>query len=243
MAGRDNAVTIIGTGAGLNVKGIDQFQYRYLTRPAGDFQVIARLVSFDGLGSASAGIMVRGNNTNNCPMTALYYKSNGNTVGWLSRTPGDTLQDAPHNFASGIRLAQPLPLWLKMVRTGKNFAVYKSRDGKIWSMISNVSGGPIALNGPLELGFYVTSDSDGKPVSATFDSIEIGAARMPYETSWIGNTFGAENNDGHVSNTLSALWVAPDGTCYASSYWDEGGHPVTSYPGQEVCTRASCWHT
>lgn len=32
-----------------------------------------------------------------------------------------------------------------------------------------------------------------------------------------------------MSNALSAMWVAPDGTCYASSYWDEGGRPVTSY--------------
>ena len=112
---------------------------------------------------------------------------------------------------------------------GKNFAVYKSRDGNFWSMISNVSGGPCTLKGRLELGFFVTNAAGKKPVTATFDSIRIGVAHLRYKTSWVGNTFGCREDDKHVSNALSAMWVAPDGTCYTSSYWDEGGRPVTSY--------------
>ena len=57
---------------------------------------------------------------------------------------------------------------------------------------------------------------------------------MHYKTSWVGNTFGCREQDNHVSNGLSAMWVAPDGTCYTSSYWDEGGQPVTSYRNGRV---------
>ena len=96
-------------------------------------------------------------------------------------------------------------------------------------MISNVSGGPIAFDGPVQLGVFVSSGVAGKTATATFDSIAIGAPQMRYKTSWVGNTFGSREEDKHVSNAISAMWVAPDGTCYTSSYWDEGGRPVTSY--------------
>ena len=117
---------------------------------------------------------------------------------------------------------------------GKNFAVYKSRDGRLWSMVSNVSGGPCGLDGRLDVGFFVANAASEKPVTAVFDSIGIGAPHMRYRTSWVGNSFGCRQDDNHVSNGLSAMWVAPDGTCYASSYWDEGGQPVTSYRNGRV---------
>ncbi len=178
--------------------------------------------------------MARANNAPNGAMAASFFKTKGNTTGWLSRMPGASPQEKPRMFSAGIPLAQKPPLWLRMVRMGKNFAVYKSRDGKLWSMISNVSGGPCALEGQLELGFFVSSAAKGKLVTATFDSIRIGAAHMRYKTSWVGNSFGCREEDNHVSNMLLAMWVAPDGVCYANSYWDEAGQPVTSYRNGKV---------
>ena len=225
---------ITGAGAGLNVKGNDQFQFVYLTRQAGDFEVVVRLADFTGSGDAGAGIMARIDDTPHGAMAALFFNRKDNSVNWKSRISGATPQETPRMFSAGIPLAQRPPLWLRMVRLGKNFAVYKSRDGQLWSMISNVSGGPVALAGRLKLGFFVFSAAEDKPVTATFDSIRIGAAQMRYKTSWVGNTFGCRGEDNHVSNGLSALWVAPDGTCYASSYWDEAGQPVTSYRNGRV---------
>ena len=83
--------------------------------------------------------------------------------------------------------------------------------------------------GPVQLGVFVSSGVAGRTATATFDSIAIGASQMRYKTSWVGNTFGSREEDKHVSNAISAMWFAPDGTCYTSSYWDEGGRPVTSY--------------
>ena len=229
-----NALKVSGAGAGLNVKGNDDCHFVYLTREPGDFEVVARLADFSGEGDAAAGIMARGDNTSTGTMAALFFKAKDNSADWMSRAPGASPREAPRVFSAGIPLAQKPPLWLRMVRIGKNFAVYKSRDGRLWSMISNVSGGPVALDGPLELGFFVSSAAGDKVVTATFDSIRIGAARMRYKTSWVGNTYGCRAEDNHVSNALSAMWVAPDGTCYASSYWDEAGQPVTSYRNGKV---------
>ena len=57
-----------------------------------------------------------------------------------------------------------------------------------------------------------------------------GAAPEPttLPTSWIGNTFGGA--DGHwVQNNIATLFVAPDGTCYTNSFWDEGAHEAGIY--------------
>ena len=225
---------VTGAGAGLNIQGRDQVQFVHLTRAAGDFEIVTRLVEFTGAGAAAGGIMVRTDNTPNGAMAALFYKAQDHWTGWMSRLPGASSQANPRVSSAGIELAKTLPLWLRIVRLGKNFAVYKSRDGQLWSMISNVSGGPCALAGQLELGFFVCSAAAGKTATATFDSIRIGAANMRYKTSWVGNSFGCRQEDNHVSNALSAMWVAPDGTCYASSYWDEGGQPVTAYRQGQV---------
>lgn len=276
-------LTVTGTGAGLNIKQMDECHFVYVTQEAGDFEVVARLVDIKE--NAVTGIMVRADNSVNGAMAALYFKANDNVAGWMSRIPGalpgtpsqifsaeiplarKSLPPAPESDLNkttkpsldtvpaksdsekpaelGLELDQPeptpelipvpkLPLWIKMVRVGKNIGVYKSRDGKLWVQLSNVSGGPIAIEGKLELGFFVASVASGNPVTASFDSIQIGAPNLRYRTSWVGNTFGSRDEDKHVSNALSAMWVAPDGTCYTSSYWDEGGNPVTSYRDGKV---------
>ncbi len=222
-------LTVTGAGLGLDVQGRDQCQFACITREAGNFEVVARLVDVGGGSNATAGILVRTDSATNGAMTALFFRSKDRFAGWTSRIPAQVPHERPRVLSGGIELAQGLPLWLKMVRLDGNFAVYKSRDGRLWSMLSNVSGGPCALDGRLAFGFFVASAAEDTLVTATFDSIRVGAARMRYKTSWVGNTFGSRDADKHVSNSLSAMWVAPDGTCYTSAYWDEGGRPVTSY--------------
>lgn len=228
------SLTITGTGAGLNVGSADQCQFVTLTRPAGDFEVVARLKEFTGEGDSAAGILVRQDRSSNACMTAFFYKSKQQELGWITRVPGFSTQAPPHVLAAGGLIARKPPKWLKLVRVGRNFAVYKSGDGRLWTQVSNVSGGPIAIEGKFELGFFVAGATSGIPVTATFDSIQIGPPAMRYQTGWVGNTFGSRAEDKHVSNGLSAMWVASDGTCYTSSYWDETGSPVTSYRDGQV---------
>jgi hypothetical protein len=230
----ESTLSLAGAGVGLNIKGKDQAQFTYVRCEPGDFEIVARLMDFTGEEDAAAGILVRSDNAPAGAMTALFFKPKENALGWLSRVPGEHSTAKEQVLTHAIGLAKKPPLWLKMVRVDKNFAVYKSRDGKLWSMISNVSGGPTAIEGAFELGFFVSSAAESKTVTARFDSIRIGTPQLRYRTSWVGNTFGCRHDDKHVSNNIAAMWVAPDGTCYASSYWDEGGHPVTSYRDGKV---------
>jgi Ni/Co efflux regulator RcnB len=227
-------LTLTGTGAGVDVKGGDQCHFVSVPREGGDFEIVARLVDLSGSSNAAAGLMARAGDGTNDAMAALYFSSQGSWLSWRSRSPASAANEGPRTFSGGIQLVEPPPLWIRMVRMGRNFAVYKSRDGKLWSMISNVSGGPVAFDGPVQIGFFVASGSEGKMGTAIFDSIAIGPPRMRYRTSWVGNTFGSRDEDKHISNALSAMWVAPDGTCFTSSYWDEGGRPVTSYRDGKV---------
>jgi len=225
-------LTIAGSGKGLGVS--DNLRFVYISRAAGDFQIVARLTGLVGEGDGVAGIMARSDHSPTGSVTAVSYKAKNNDLTWHTRLPAGNSGQQARSINSGVRLAQQPPVWMKMVRMGKNFAVYKSYDGKLWSMLSNNSGGPCAFDGAVEVGFFVAGGAQGNTVTASFDSIAIGAANMPYRTSWVGNTFGCRDNDSHVSNGLSAMWVAPDGTCYTSSYWDEGGQPVTSYRDGKV---------
>lgn len=59
-------------------------------------------------------------------------------------------------------------------------------------------------------------------------------AQLNYKVSWIGNTFGKEDSNKWVQNNIAALYVAPDGTCYTNSTWDEGHHEGGIYKNGDV---------
>ena len=237
-----SAMTLTGGGAGLNVKEADQCHFLHIDRPAGDFEILARLTAFaSDDASAVAGIMVRPaeHDAPDGAMIALYYRGGDNSLTWNARVPAgkaNPVNDRAQWLRSDINLANKgpagkAPLWLRLVRMDNNFAVYKSRDGYLWTMITNVSGGPFVLEGPLRVGLFCTG---AETTTAAFDSIKIGAPHMRYRTGWVGNSFGMRMEDGHVSNAVAAMWVSPDGTCYTSAYWDEGGQPVKAYRDGKV---------
>ncbi len=238
FAWKDNAVEVTGTGTGLNPKGGDSMQFVFVTSPGGDFEIVGRLRSLTGGAKPSAGILARESAAGRDAMIALLYQTEPLGAGWRSRFPGEGVDGAPVWQQNGTRLSAGAPLWLKLVRVGDNFGAYKSDDGRFWSMLGNVSGGGAPFAGGLELGFFVAGGSETETATAVFDNIRIGKPKLRYRTSWVGNTFGSRDEEKHVSNGLSAMWVASDGTVYTSTYWDEGGRPVTSYTSDGKCGRA-----
>ncbi len=51
-------------------------------------------------------------------------------------------------------------------------------------------------------------------------------------TSWIGNTLSRSSSSvpyTYLQNGIESIYVAPDGTVYAHSQWDEGGKPAGIY--------------
>jgi sugar lactone lactonase YvrE len=61
-----------------------------------------------------------------------------------------------------------------------------------------------------------------------------------YRTSWIGNSFGGVTS--WVQSSLEAIWVAPDGTVYTNSLWDESGREAGVYRDGRVVGSAGNTH-
>ncbi|MEH2190304.1 MAG: hypothetical protein V7K64_29735 [Nostoc sp.] len=57
-------------------------------------------------------------------------------------------------------------------------------------------------------------------------------SKLTYKTSWIGNTIGSGNL--RVQNNIEAMYVAPDGTIYTNSHWDEAGMEAGIYKDGKV---------
>lgn len=66
------------------------------------------------------------------------------------------------------------------------------------------------------------------------------ATAITYKTSWIGNTFGGGNK--WVQNYIEAMYVAPNGTVYTNSSWDEGGREAGIYKDGDVIGSSSETH-
>lgn len=230
------ALTVVGSGAGDTYNGNDQLHYTYYQFPGGDIDIIARISAFTGSPGGRAGIMLRAGNSPGDISAEISFQyqaaSDGNNgVGCDAHDPSTTYGGLPND---GVETRMTTPMWLRLVRMGLNFGVYKSPDGKIWSMLGNTSGWQFAPSGPIEVGFFTSSGSSTSAASATFDNILIGPPAMGYETSWFGNTFGGNISDDHVSGGITSLWTGSDGSCYTNSYYDEGGEASKIYRNGQV---------
>ena len=215
-------VTITGAGTGDSTRGSDQLHYAYQTSAGGDIDIIARLSAFTGNVHARAGIMLRDSNNANATTAnavLIYLDSYG-----TKHNLADTGYDQTSNIGNSniITTNMALPLWLRLVRQGQHFAVYKSPDGVLWSTLYVASGWKYIPTGSFEYGFFAAGGAAGTTCTATFDNINIAAPHLGYSTSWIGNSFSGNSLDGYVSNSICSLWTASDGTCYTNSYYDEG---------------------
>jgi len=227
-------LTVTGAGTGDTWTGNDQLHYTYTTNAGGDLDVIVRLTGFSGAAHGRAGIMVRTANAANAATanTVFAYQDAADGKHNIFFTARD--QASSTGTYSGVTTKMALPVWLRLVRTGKRFAVYKSPDGVIWTMLGNTSGWQFTPTGALEVGVFVASGSAATTATATFDNISIGTPHLGYTSSWYGNNFGSNIDDGHVSNGISAMWVGPDGSCYTNSGWDEGAEASKIYKDGKV---------
>ncbi|MEH2025393.1 hypothetical protein [Nostoc sp.] len=63
---------------------------------------------------------------------------------------------------------------------------------------------------------------------------------LTYKTSWIGNTIGSGKLP--VQNNIEAMYVAPDGTVYTNSHWDEAGIEAGIYQDGKVISALGDTH-
>jgi hypothetical protein len=72
------------------------------------------------------------------------------------------------------------------------------------------------------------------------NSITPQPSQPKYQTSWIGNTFGG--GEKWVQNNIEAMYVAPNGTVYTNSVWDEAGREAGIYKDGDVIGKMSDTH-
>lgn len=219
------AVTLTGAGTGELRNGNDQLYFTYQPHPGGDVEIIVRLKAFAGLPRAGAGIMIRSSTAPDATTASIAYRHQDSTIN--SDVIAITARDHKRGVLSRAKTRKEIPLWLRLVRTGNNFAAYKSQDGVLWSMIANTSGGSFAHSKSIEIGLFVFGGTAAS--TATFDKITIREPQMGYSSTWFGNTFGGTPEQGHVTRHTRTMFTAPDGTCYANSPFDEGGEAAKIY--------------
>lgn len=74
--------------------------------------------------------------------------------------------------------------------------------------------------------------------------ISASAQSLEYRTTWLGNSFGG--GDKWVQDFIEGMFVAPDGTVYTASVWDEAGREFGIYKNGNViglCKETHGWGT
>lgn len=254
----NQSVIMSGAGTGgpeyfntnLNDANADQFSYAS-QKVVGDFEFVCRANTTTLGGLQQAGVALREDTTATGRSVSVFYaaKATTNVPPENDPIPRDMIQmisrpvgGIPPGSPGQMRWARATPnpacspyVWFKIARVGNDIGTYWSRNGRQWIPIAqNVVFTP---TGPVNIGFFVASQSQSTPVSVIFDSIYIGPVRQAYKTTWIGNTYlqASKGNllttfgDGYVSTYANALYVALDGTTYVSGQYDEFGQASKIY--------------
>jgi hypothetical protein len=165
----DGSVTVTGIGADIHDL-TDEFNFVYKTLN-GDGSISVRVDSIEDVAQwAKAGVMMRpslepddtyvhGIATPRNLAEIKYREIPGGTTGGANLADGDT----------------PLPLWIRITRTGGTFKVERSFNGTAWEPIlgADAAGSQINLTmiDPVYIGLCVTSNDTSAPCTAVFSDI------------------------------------------------------------------------
>ena len=116
--------------------------------------------------------------------------------------------------AGDIPYVQTLPCWVRIIRYRDSMASYYSADGKEWNLM-HFGGTRFSPGLPEEvLVGVVNGQHDSNELEeATIDSFSIEQpVKLPYVTSWLGNTYASQYYQGHVQMQIRALCIQPGPT-------------------------------
>ena len=147
--------------SGLNIDGqSDSFHYVY-KMVRGDSEIVAEVESIQYTHpNAKAGLMMREN-------LGEYSR---NVMLALTAMSGGALQFRAneHFNTEGVALRIFAPQWLKLRRRGNEFSAFTSRNGRVWSLLQQVS---LAMNENIYVGLAVASAQDGVLNWTTFRKV------------------------------------------------------------------------
>lgn len=154
--------TVSGSGSDI-FNTADQFNYAYQSA-SGDFTIIAHVDSQTDTDEwAKAGVMVRASTADNAASAGVFATPR-HGVAMIVRT------------ATGVgsldlgQVAENVPVWVKLQRSGNTFIGSASVDGVTWTQISTKD---VGMTGTVTAGLAVTSKLESTLSTATFDSVSI----------------------------------------------------------------------
>ncbi|MBP8304434.1 MAG: discoidin domain-containing protein [Phycisphaerae bacterium] len=221
-------IRMSGMGADI-YQTTDQFRFAY-KQLTGDGSITARVVSVQNTHEwAKAGVMIRAS-LEGVPMQAHMVAMPNNRVEWMPRT------EAGAN-ATGTATAvdsTPLPVWVKVTRSGNTFTGQYSLDGVTWTAVAGTTEAVVAMPSTVYIGLVVCSHAD-TACAARFSSVataggvtgdwalaEVGVAQP------IGNTpetFYVAVQDGSKTKVVSH----PDTSVVATGSWERWDIPFSEF--------------
>jgi len=174
-----NTITISGAGADIyNTADAFQFASQLVS---GDCDIRALVASVANINSWSkAGVMIRQSldplAANSANIAMIISPGNGAEIQYRSTTGGSTSE-----ISSGGKTA---PYWVRLTRTGNNFAGYMSPDGTNWTQLGATQ--TIAMTTNVYAGLVVTSHDNGVLCTATFQEVSLVSLPSPWQTADIG---------------------------------------------------------
>ena len=179
-------------------------------RVKGDFVATYRVTAASQK-SVGAGLMVRtGTNSD-----ARFLKNafNGFRFG---NGPAVTVRQSDGVAAwqpGDVTYVRTVPCWVRIIRHRDSVASYYSADGKEWNLM-HFGGVRFSPGLPEEVLVGVVNaqhDSD-ELEAATLDSFSVEQpVKLPFVTSWLGNTFASQYYQGHVQMQITGLCLDRSG--------------------------------
>ncbi|MBW4672203.1 MAG: hypothetical protein KME60_33490 [Cyanomargarita calcarea GSE-NOS-MK-12-04C] len=125
------------------------------------------------------------------------------------------------------------------MKNNKKQKLFTKRYKKLFFALMSLVAGAIAT---IVIGTYLSAKVAPPEISykTSYLSAKVAPTGIKYKTTWIGNTFG--NGDKWVQIRVSGMYVAPDGTVYTNSGWDEAGSEAGIYKNGSMIGKAEDSH-
>ena len=152
------------TGFGNDIWGTaDSFHFVYQPLAA-DGSLSAQVASQTASSAwAKGGLMMRATTDPGSPYYAVFATpGNGIAVQWRSAQGGSSSQ---------VTVAGPVPLYLKIVRSGTTYSAFTSPDGSTWTLVPGSTVTDANLTGSLLEGLAVNSHNTGQYSTVVYNSV------------------------------------------------------------------------
>jgi regulation of enolase protein 1 (concanavalin A-like superfamily) len=208
-------------GAGADIYGTAD-AFRYVSQPtSGDVEIVARVASEQNTQQwAKAGLMLR----QSLSATSAQIM--------LDVVPGGTLEfmTRASNGASTTVMAngsQPVPGWLRLVRSGSTVTAYSSSNGSSWTTIGSTT---TTISASANIGFAVTSHDPNTLNTSTFDNVAVTTPTPPPPPAVPGTPSSPTPASGAtgVSTSPTLTWASSGATTYDVKFGTSNPPPQVS---------------